>query len=70
MAEELEHNSTGGSPFDEVDAKLTIYALANGMDLVKAAGFRRLEWYRDARDRGILVSVAPGGSLGVAAQTP
>ncbi len=62
MAEDLEHGGDGGSPFDSVDAKLTIYALANGMDLIKDEGFRRLEWYRDGRDRGILMS-AEAGSL-------
>lgn len=66
MAEDLEHGEGGGSPFAAVDAKLTIYALANGMDLIKDQGYRRLEWYRDGRDRGILVS-AEAGSLSVVA---
>jgi hypothetical protein len=55
-------------PFGVVDPRLTIYALANGMDLVKEAGTRRLEWYRDGRERGILIAVADGGSLQVTAQ--
>ena len=64
MAEE--RGSTGASPFDGVDSRLTIYALANGMDLIKDEGFRRLEWYRDGMDRGILVSATPAGALEVA----
>ena len=53
--------------FEAVDAKLTVYALANGMDLIKGEGFRRLEWYLDRMDRGILVSVTPAGALEVTA---
>ncbi len=64
MAEDLEQGGAGGSPFGRIDATLTIYALANGMDLIKGEGFRRLEWYRDGRDRGILVS-AEAGSVSV-----
>lgn len=67
MAAEFENGGSGGSPFDGVDAKLTIYALANGMDLIKEDGARRLEWYRDGMDRGILVRAAPDGTLEVAA---
>jgi len=55
-------------PFGTVDPKLTIYALANGMDLAKDAGKRRLEWYRDGRERGILLQVTDGGALTVTAQ--
>ncbi len=64
MAEDLEHGKAVESNFDGVDPKLTIYALANGMDLIKGEDFRRLEWYRDGRDRGILVS-AEAGSVSV-----
>ena len=53
--------------FGTVDAKLTVYALANGMDLIKGDDFRRLEWYLDSMDRGILVSVTPAGTIEVAA---
>ena len=52
-------------PFGAVDPKLTIFALANGMDLVKDDGFRRLEWYRDGRERGIHVEATPDGALQV-----
>lgn len=55
-------------PFDDIDPKLTIFALANGMDLNKNGGVRRLEWYRDGHDRGILITAGPDGSLAVVAQ--
>jgi len=53
--------------FGTVDAKLTVYALANGMDLIKGEDFRRLEWYLDGMDRGILVSVTPAATIEVTA---
>jgi hypothetical protein len=67
MAGERERGAAGASAFDGVDPRLTIYALANGMDLVKDEAFRRLEWYRDGMDRGIRVSVTPAGTLEVTA---
>jgi len=54
--------------FGAVDPKLTIYALANGMDLVKDEGVRRLEWYRDGRERGVLIEATGDGTLRVTAQ--
>ena len=59
----------GSGPFGEVDPKLTIYALANGMDLVRDGGTRRLEWHRDGRERGILLEATPEGTLRVTAQS-
>lgn len=59
----------GGTVFEVLDPRLTIYALANGMDLVKLPGHRRLEWYRDGRDRGILIAEAGPGSVSVRALT-
>jgi len=44
-----------GGPFEAIDSKLTIYALANGMDLVKEPSRRRLTWYEDGRERGVLI---------------
>ncbi len=45
-------------PFEKVDPKLTIYALANGMDLVKEDPEERmLTWYRDGRERAILITL-------------
>jgi len=62
---------TGGrgsdSLFTEAEAKLTIYALANGMELVRQPGLRRLTWYSAGKERGIALSVRPGGSLEVTA---
>ena len=60
---------TGGSPFKSVDSKLTIYALANGMDLEKEASSRRLTWFREGRDRGILLEVAADGALSMTAMS-
>jgi hypothetical protein len=59
----------GGTVFEVLDPRLTIYALANGMDLVRLPEGRRLEWYRDGRDRGILIEDAGSGSVSVRALT-
>lgn len=59
----------GGTVFEVLDPRLTIYALANGMDLVRIPEGRRLEWYRDGRDRGILIADAGSGSVSVQAVT-
>lgn len=59
---------TGEGPFEAVDSKLTIFALANGMDLNKSEGVRRLEWYRDGHERGILLTAAPDGTISITAQ--
>ena len=67
MVGEFEHGGSVGSPFGRVDSKLTMYALANGMDLIKDEASRRLQWYRDGRDRGILLSPAGDGGLEVTA---
>jgi hypothetical protein len=58
----------GGGPFDGIDSKLTIFALANGMDLDKNGEVRCLAWYRDGRDRGILLTAGEDGTISVAAQ--
>ncbi|MCG6957165.1 MAG: hypothetical protein LJF04_14345 [Gemmatimonadetes bacterium] len=58
----------GGGPFDGIDPKLTIFALANGMDLEKNGEVRRLAWYRDGHDRGILLTVSEDGTISVKAQ--
>lgn len=58
----------GTGPFEGIDPRLTIFALANGMDLNKNGGVRRLEWYRDGHDRGILLSPAADGTISVSAQ--
>jgi hypothetical protein len=58
----------GGGPFDGIDPKLTIFALANGMDLDKNGEFRRLAWYRDGHDRGILLTAGADVTISVTAQ--
>lgn len=50
-------------PLEAVDAALTIFALANGMDLVREPSARRLEWFRSGLDRGILLEAGPDGGL-------
>ncbi len=57
----------GEGPFGELDPKLNIFALANGMDLVKEGGSRRLGWYREGLERGILLEAHPDGTLDVTA---
>ncbi|MGD8320928.1 MAG: hypothetical protein PVJ02_10745 [Gemmatimonadota bacterium] len=54
-----------GGVFGSLDPKLTIYALANGMDLVKSGTARSLEWYRDGMDRGILLEAGDDGKVSV-----
>jgi hypothetical protein len=54
-------------PFEVLDAKLNIYALANGMDLVKEPTKRTLGWYREGLERGILIEASDGGTVSVTA---
>lgn len=55
-------------PFEKVDPKLTIYALANGMDLVKEdVDERLLTWYREGRERAIVIRSEAAGTLALAA---
>jgi hypothetical protein len=56
-----------GGAFEILDPRLTIYALANGMDLNKEPATRRLEWYYDGMDRGIAVEAGDGGTVVVTA---
>jgi hypothetical protein len=51
----------GGGAFEAIDPRLNVFALANGMDLTKGAGTRRLEWFTDGLERGILVEVEDTG---------
>ena len=48
---------------DELDPKLTVFALANGVGLSKGAGHRRLEWFSESFERGILIEVENSGSF-------
>lgn len=47
-----------GGPFGAIDSKLNVFALANGMDLSKGDGYRRLEWFTEGLERGILVEAS------------
>jgi hypothetical protein len=49
------------SRFEALDPKLNVFALANGMDLNKGADFRRLEWFTEGLERGILIEPAGAG---------
>lgn len=55
----------GDGPFDAVDPKLTVFALANGLDLAKRPSSRRLEWFTDGLERGILVEAVSDGGFHV-----
>lgn len=57
----------GGRSIEALEAKLNVYALANGMDLVRGPSIRRLEWHRDGLERGILLEIAEDGGLGLVA---
>jgi hypothetical protein len=69
MAAYQRRPDAGGAagPFEALDAKLNIYALANGMDLVKETSARTLGWYRDGMERGILIEATDDGTLSVTA---
>jgi hypothetical protein len=55
MTEATDSASGGANPFDALDPRLTVFALANGMDLAKGEGYRRLEWFTEGLERGILI---------------
>ena len=55
-----------GGAFEEIDPRLNVFALANGMDLTKQPGARRLEWFTEGLERGILIEEQEAGfSVGV-----
>lgn len=58
---------TGGEAFGKLDARLNIYALANGMDLIRAPTVRRLEWHKERLERGILLEADEEGLIGLSA---
>ena len=51
----------GGDTFGAIDPKLTVFALANGMDLSKDDGYRRLEGFFEGRERGLVIEVVDAG---------
>jgi len=56
---------TVGDAFAAIDSKLTVFALANGVDLAKGEDHRRLEWYSDGVERGIVIAT-DGAGFGLA----
>lgn len=57
--------SGGHDLFAGIDAKLNVYALANGMDLTKGPRHRRLEWFTEGLERGILIESDGDGGFAV-----
>lgn len=57
---------TGGGPFDAIDSNLTVFALANGLDLEKGGEFRRLEWFSEGLERCIVIAADGSGDFSVA----
>jgi hypothetical protein len=51
--------------FGSIDPKLTMFALANGVDLSKSDVHRRLEWYSDGFERGILIELTDEGTFDI-----
>jgi hypothetical protein len=47
----------GDGPFAALDPKLTVFALANGVDLSKGEDYRRIEWFSEGWERGILIGL-------------
>jgi len=65
MNDAVEAGPDGNDPFDAIDPRLTVFALANGMDLAKGDGYRRLEWFTEGLERGILIEAASDGRYDV-----
>ena len=57
MTEGSTAGDEGASPFESIDPRLNVFALANGMDLSKGENFRRLQGFSEGHERGILVEV-------------
>lgn len=51
--------------FEAIDPTLTMFALAHGMDLSKGEDYRRLAWFTEGLERGILIRPAEGGAFDV-----
>ena len=66
--DELDRAGRGeGGAFGVLDPRLTIYALANGMDLAKETTARRLEWYYEGSERGIAIEATDQGTVVITA---
>ena len=66
MTEGARVQSDGG-PFGAIDPKLTVFALANGMDLAKDEGSRQLAWFTEGLERGLRIEVTAADSFVVTA---
>lgn len=58
-----------GGHFEAIDSSLTVFALANGLDLAKTEAHRRLEWFSEGLERGIVVEVGAAGGYDVRVMT-
>ena len=54
-------------PFEAIDPRLTVFALANGMDLAKDEGSRQLSWFTEGLERGLRIESGTGDSFVVTA---
>jgi hypothetical protein len=65
----MEEGMTDGVQWQDtletIDPTLTMFALAHGMDLSRGDGYRRLKWFSDGLERGILIRPADEGTLAV-----
>lgn len=52
-----------------IDSNLTVFALANGLDLAKAEAHRRLEWFSEGFERGIVIEVGADAGYDVRVMT-
>jgi hypothetical protein len=63
MTEEAHSGAGDGDLFEVIDHKLNVFALANGMDLSKGDAYRRLEWFTEGLERGILIEAGEPGTF-------
>ena len=66
MTEATRAQPDGGS-FEAIDPSLTVFALANGMDLAKDAESRRLSWFTEGLERGLRIESGKDGTYAVTA---
>jgi hypothetical protein len=66
MTEDAQVQPDGGA-FEAIDPKLTVFALANGMDLAKEEGSRRLSWFAEGLERGLRIGPGTGDAFVVTA---
>ena len=66
MTEDAQVQPDGGA-FEAIDPKLTVFALANGMDLARDEGSRRLSWFAEGLERGLRIEPGTGDAFVVTA---